>query len=147
MSMLLTTLIPGAWARWLIYGAVLVACVVGGKLAWHEHNLTQQGIGYAKRQAEDKAAADAQTQRNLELQRAAEKRYTVVQVKQERFFTKAAQEIHDASKPLAACPVPELVRLRLNAAASCASGDSPAACGDDAEVPGAGPAAGPGHSQ
>lgn len=81
-------------------------------------------------------AAQAQAERNRELQRAAEKRYVVQGQVRDRFFVTTIKEIRDAAAPLAACPVPEPVRVRLNAAAQCARGDSPAACGADDRVPG-----------
>lgn len=91
--------------------------------------------GYDRRAAEDKAAADAQTQRNRDLQRAAEKRYTVATEARDRFITTTIKEVHHAAAPLATCPVPDDVRVRINAAARCALGDSPASCGADDGVP------------
>lgn len=85
--------------------------------------------GYDRRSAEDKAAAEAQTARMRELQRAAEMRYTVDAQLREEFLNDAEKEITRAAEPLAACPVPDDLRLRLNAAAGCARGDSPTACG------------------
>jgi hypothetical protein len=73
----------------------------------------------------------AQTARNLELQRAAEKRYVVQQDARDRFIVTTVREISDAASPLAACPVPESVRVRLNAVRACALGNSPASCGAD----------------
>lgn len=91
--------------------------------------------GYDRRAQEDKVVIDAQATRNRELQRAAEKRYVVQGQTRDRWFVTTVKEISDAAAPLAACPVPEPVRVRLNAAAACASGDSPAACGADVQVP------------
>jgi hypothetical protein len=79
--------------------------------------------------------ANAAAARNRDLQRQAEKRYVVAREGQDRFFVETIKEIEHASAPLAACPVPEPVRVRLNAAAACARGDSPSACGAPGEVP------------
>jgi hypothetical protein len=73
----------------------------------------------------------AQTARNLELQRAAEKRYVVQQDARDRFIVTTVREISDAASPLAACPVPESVRVRLNAVRACALGNSASSCGAD----------------
>lgn len=82
-------------------------------------------------------AAQAQVARNIELQRAAEKRYTVTAQARETFITGKTKEIRNAAAPLATCPVPvDAVRL-LNAAGACARGDSAAACGTGDQVPGA----------
>lgn len=80
-------------------------------------------------------AAQEQATRNRELQRAAELKYVVQGETREKFFVTTVKEIRDASAPMAACPVPESVRLRLNAAAACARGDSPASCGTPEQVP------------
>lgn len=93
--------------------------------------------GYDRRAAEDKAAAEAQTTRMRELQRAAELRYVVQAEGRDHFFVTTIREIRDAAAPLAACPLPDAVRVRLNQAAQCARGDSQAACGAADEVPGA----------
>ena len=80
------------------------------------------------------AAVHAQEVRNRELQRAAEKRYTVQAGVRDRFMTQTITEVRYAAAPLASCPVPELVRLYLNAASGCARGDSAAPCGDGKPV-------------
>jgi hypothetical protein len=98
--------------------------------------------GYMRRAAEDKAAAEAQTERNRELQRATEKKYVVQAEAREEFIAVTVREIHEAAAPLADCRVPDAVRLRLDAAARCALGDSAAACGADGQLPGAPAAAG-----
>jgi len=123
--------------RWILLAALVAIVVIGVPIMVHRHDQAQQDIGAAKVAEEVRLVTQEQTARNRELQRAAETRYVVVQAKQDHFFTRATQEIHDAAAPLAACPVPEPVRVRLNAAAACARGDSPAACGDDDAVPGA----------
>jgi hypothetical protein len=80
-------------------------------------------------------AAQEQTTRNRELQRQAELRYMVRGETRDRFFVTTVKEIRDAAAPLAACPVPESVRVRLNAAARCAA-DPAASCGPAGQVPG-----------
>lgn len=133
--------------KW-IAGAVLIASlVIGIPLAKHHYDSGQQAIGYDMRAAEDKAAADAQTARNLDLQRQAEKKYVVTHDAQEKFFVETVKEVvHDAA-PLAACGIPEPVRLRINAAIECASADPAPTCGTLGQVPGTGQAAGSGVSK
>lgn len=111
-------------------GLILLALLAG----WNRLTAYHERIGYDRRAAEDKAAADAQTERNRELQRAAERRYTVVVQQHVTYFTRAAKEINDAAAPLSACPVPDDLRRLLNDAASCARGDPSAACGGDGTV-------------
>jgi hypothetical protein len=77
-------------------------------------------------------AAQEQAERNRELQRQAELHYVVSREARERFQVVTIREIHDASAPLAACPLPDRVRLRLNALAACAR---TATCGPADEVP------------
>jgi hypothetical protein len=101
----------------------------------HRHDAAQQAIGYDKRASEDKVAADQQAQRNRDLQRQAELHYVVQREAQEKFIVTTVKEIHEAAAPLVSCPVPEPVRVRLNAAARCALGDSPATCGAADQVP------------
>ena len=121
--------------RWLLAAGLIAAVVLGVPILKHRYDAGQQDIGYQKRAAEDKAAADAQTTRNRELQRAAELRYVVKGETQDHFFTTTITEIRHDAAPLAACPVPEPVRVRLNAAAACARGDSASSCGPAEEVP------------
>jgi hypothetical protein len=93
--------------------------------------------GYQRRVAEDREAAEVQTARNRELQRASEIRYSVQAQARARFFVTTVKEIRHAAAPLAACPVPaDAVRL-LNDARACASGDPAAACGAGDSLPGA----------
>lgn len=90
---------------------------------WDEANVKQERL------------SQEQTTRNRDLQRAAELRYVVKGETRDRFFTNTIKEIvHDAA-PLAACVLPESVRLRLNDANRCARSDSPASCGAAGEVP------------
>jgi hypothetical protein len=95
----------------------------------------REAVGYQRRATEDAAAANEQAARNRELQRVAELKYTVRAASRDKFFDQTAKEIHDAAAPLASCPVPEPVRVRLNAAATCARGDTAASCGDADAVP------------
>lgn len=81
------------------------------------------------------AEMQAQLERNRELQRAAERNYVVQAGVRDRVITETITEVRYAAAPMAACPVPEPVRLRLNAAAACARGDRSAACDADQPVP------------
>jgi hypothetical protein len=128
---------PLAWlnpGRWLAVMALLGVLT----LAYFGWRGQQREIGRQEVRAELATAAEAQTARNRDLQRAAELRYTVTAQAREVFITRTTQEVRRASKSLAACPVPvDAVRL-LNAAAACARGDPAAACGAGDGVPGAG---------
>jgi hypothetical protein len=128
---------PLAWlnpGRWLAVMALLGVLT----LAYFGWRGQQREIGRQEVRAELATAAEAQTARNRDLQRAAELRYTVTAQAREVFITRTTQEVRRVSKSLAACPVPvDAVRL-LNAAAACARGDPAAACGAGDVVPGAG---------
>lgn len=127
-----------AWfnpTRWILLAALAAAMFIGVPLMVHRHNQAQQDIGAAKVQEEVRLVVEAQTANNRALQRAAELKYTVAAVTREKFFSKVSKEVHDAAAPLAACPVPESVRVRLNAAAACARGDSETACGSHDALP------------
>ena len=86
---------------------------------------------WAAEHVETERQAQAQAQRNRDLQRAAELRYTVQAGVREEFIGYTIQEIRHVAAPLAACTVPDAVRVRLNAAARCAGGDHAAPCGVD----------------
>lgn len=123
---------PLTWfsaGRWLLALGLLVALIGGGAILKGRYDAAQQRIGYERRAAEDEAAAEAQTQRMHDLQRAAEMRYTVVAEVRDHFITETIVEVRHEAAPMAVCPVPEPLRLRLNAVARCARGDSAAACG------------------
>jgi hypothetical protein len=113
--------------------ALLLAALVVA-VGWFVHH--EREIGRAEVQAKwdaERAALQAkvreQQDRNLELQRAAEKRYTVVAEVRDRFITKIVTEVRDATVNLAACRLsPDAVRL-LDRAGRCASQDRPASCG------------------
>lgn len=120
----------------LAIGAVVI---VGGVILWNGYigGERREAFAAGQKDAQDKAkvVADAQAERNRELQRAAEKRYVVQAGIRERFIVTTVKEIRDAAAPLATCPVPDGVRLRLNALGACARGDSPGSCGADEPVP------------
>lgn len=118
--------------------ALVVVIVLAIAGAWRKFDSmlgAADKAGYQRRAGEDQAAADAQADRNRELGRLAELHLDAIAQKQATFLATAAKEIHDAAAPLAACPIPEPVRVRLNAAASCARGDSAAGCEPDKPVP------------
>lgn len=123
--------------RWMVAGAVGVALVVGVPILIGRYNESLREDGRAEVREEMRQVAEEQTARNRELQRAAELRYTVVAETRDRFITKTVKEVHYAAAPLAACPVPDAVRLRINAASACARDDSGAACAADDGVPAA----------
>ena len=113
----------------LIRAAIAFAAVTAllwGYRLWAE---SLRETGRAEVRAEHAEAARAAETRNRELQRAAETRYVVQAATRDRFFVETIREVSHAAAPLAACPVPDDARRLLNAAATCASGDSPAACG------------------
>ena len=86
---------------------------------------------WAAERVEMERQAQAQAQRQRDLQRAAELRYTVQAGVREEFIGYTIKEIRHVAAPLAACTVPDAVRVRLNAAARCAGGDHAAPCGVD----------------
>ena len=86
---------------------------------------------WAAERVETERQAQAQAQRQRDLQRAAELRYTVQAGVREEFIGYTIKEIRHVAAPLAACTVPDAVRVRLNAAARCAGGDHAAPCGVD----------------
>lgn len=117
--------------KWLAIGAAIVLGALA-LVAWDSARIKRaEARGDARARAELKAQADAQTDRNRELQRAAETRYTVQAGVREEFIGYTIQEIRHVAAPLAACTVPDAVRVRLNAAARCAGGDHAAPCGVD----------------
>lgn len=142
----LLTLVPGVY-RWVALAILIAALAIGIPLAKHHYDATQQKAGYDKRAAEDKAASEAQIARNLDLQRAAEKRYVVARDTQDHYFVTTVKEVHELAAPLASCPISDALRLRVNAAIECASADPAPTCGTSGEVPGPGQAAGSGGGQ
>lgn len=105
---------------------VLVLAILAGV---REIRRSADAAGYSRAQAETQALATAQAQRNAELMRAAELRYTVIQPVRDRFITNTITEIRHVTSELAACPVPGPAVRLLNDAAKCASSDSPSPCG------------------
>lgn len=132
--MSLFSLIPPVY-RWIGLAALVTAVGIGVPVLIHQHDVKQQQIGYDRRAAEDKAAADAQTERIRELSRAAETRYTVAAGVRERVITRTITEIRNATTSLATCPVgADAVRL-LNDASRCARDDSACAGESGGAVP------------
>lgn len=117
--------------------ALAAALLVAGAAAWWLLTAFYEAKGYSRAQAEARVVADAQEARNRDLQRASELRYSTAVAARDRFVVTTVREIHDAAAPLATCPVPDSVRLRLNAVAACAVDDSAAACGAGESVRGA----------
>lgn len=117
----------------------LVASLVIGGVAWFSHH--ERNIGRAQVQTKWDAErvklqgeVQAQQERNIELERKAELKYTVVAEVRDRFITKTVTEVRNATSSLAVCPVgPDALRM-LNAASKCASEDRPASCGAGDEV-------------
>lgn len=87
--------------------------------------------GYARRVAEDNDRAELQREINRGRAREAETQHAAQAEIRDHFLVITATEVHREAAPLAVCPVPEPVRLRLNDAARCASEDRPASCGAD----------------
>ena len=112
-------------ARIVILLAIVGAIVAG----WWRITVHYEQRGYDRAQAEYAQQAEAQRERNRELQRAAETRYTVQAGIREEFIVATVKEIRHVTQNLAACPVdPAAVRM-LNDAATCAREDRPASCG------------------
>lgn len=121
------------YARLAILALVLAALAAG----WWKLETAldaREAKGYARHQQEAKDLADQQAQRNRDLQRAAELRYTVQAETRDRFITTTITEVRHATAHLDACPVGAAGVLRLNAAAQCAREDRPASCGADEPV-------------
>lgn len=121
--------------RWLI-AAVTAAALLGA--AWWGLHRWQESLreeGRAEVRAAVVAEANAQRERNAELQRAAEKRYVVQAEVRERVITQTITEVHHAAAPLASCPVPADVVRMLNRAGRCAGEGGPAACEPGGPVP------------
>lgn len=128
-------LIPGGRIGQAIALAALCAALIGG-VAWgvHSYNesLREEGRGEVRTAMNEQM--QAQRDRNIELQRAAEKKYTVAAEVRDRFITRTVTEVRNATVSLASCPVgADAVRL-LNNAARCAGEDRPASCGAGDEV-------------
>jgi len=124
-------------SRFAIECLVILALAVGSMFALHHYGQTRYKAGQAAQLAVDREIADQQRERNRDLQRSAEKKYTVQTEVRDRFFTETILEVRHEAAPLATCPVPESLRLRLNEAAACARQDRPASCSVGDEVRGA----------
>lgn len=123
--------------RWAAGVAVIVIAALA-LLAWDAARIKRaEKRGADVVRAEYTAAAEAQTERMRDLQRAAETRYTVAAEVRDRYITQTITEVRHAAAPVASCALPaDLVRL-LNAAASCSRDDPGATCGADQPLPGA----------
>lgn len=121
--------------RWILLIALVLAVVFGVPIIKARYDAGQQKVGYDKRAGEDKAAMDAQTARNVDLQRASEKKYVVQAEVRDHYIVTTVTEIRDATTALASCPVGAGAVRLLNDAADCARGDSPTACGAGEPVP------------
>jgi hypothetical protein len=113
-----------------------IALALAGVLAFSHFTVYRSGRAAVQAKWDAAAvaqerASQAQTARNLELQRAAERKYVVQQDARDRFHTVTVREISHEAASLASCPVPERLRMRFNAARDCALGNSPASCGAD----------------
>lgn len=117
---------------------VLAAAAACGAMVMHWRDGTQLAktqAAWAQERASLAQQVQQQQAHNIELQQAAEKKYVVQGEARDHYFVTTVKEIHDAAAPLAACPVPDAVRLRIDAAGDCARSDSPAACDGNQRVP------------
>jgi hypothetical protein len=121
--------------------AALIVIVLAIAGAWwrFDHMLAAADkAGYDRARAEDNAAMQAQRDRNLDLQRAAEKNYVVQAGIRDHFIVETITEVRHETANLAACQLtPGAVRL-FNDAADCARSDRSASCGHDEPVRDAG---------
>lgn len=116
---------------WLAAGIALALFIGAGWFGAHERNVgrAQVQVQWDAERARLQAQIAAQNERNIELQRQAEKRYTVQAQTRDRVITQTITEVRNATVSLASCPVPAGAISLLNAASRCASEDSAAACG------------------
>jgi hypothetical protein len=133
--------IPAGWQVWIRIAVYVLLAAAGAAAAWTVKDWKDgaqlarlQASWNAERAAQAQAVSTQQT-RNIELQKAAEKHYVVQVTGQDHFYVQTVTEIRDAEKPLASCPVPDAVRVRLNAYAACARGDSTGACDSNDKLP------------
>lgn len=129
-----------AWlnpGRWLLMVGIVAAVAIGAPILKARYDANQQRIGYERAHAEYAESVRIQRERNLELQRAAEKRYTVQAGVREEFITQTIKEVRYVTQTMASCPVPDAARRLFNDAAACAREDRPAACGAGEPVPAA----------
>jgi hypothetical protein len=121
--------------RFLLMGVVAAAVIIGTPVLIKRYNESLREDGRREVREQVRVEAEAQAARNRELQRAAETRYVVQAETRDRYITRTVKEIHEVAAPLADCRVPDAVRMRLSAAAACASGDSAASCDAGGTVP------------
>lgn len=121
--------------KWLLWGGLALAVCVGVPIIVHRYNDGLREEGRAEEREAARIVAEAQTTSNRELGRLAELHLSAISTKQEKFFSTVSKEIAHAAAPLSACPIPEPVRVRLNAAAACVRGDSATPCGNDDPMP------------
>lgn len=114
--------------------ALALAVVILAGIGWKIHHMGEVA-GRADVQAKWNAAnvaaeraAQAQADRNRELQRAAELRYTVRTETRDRFIVATVTEIRHDTENLAACVLTPAAVQRLHDAAECAGADRPASC-------------------
>jgi hypothetical protein len=117
---------------------VIVLAIAGAWWKFDRMLAAADMAGYARARAEDNAAMQAQRNRNLELQRAAEKRYVVQAGIRDHYIVETITEVRHETANLAACQLtPSAVRL-FNDAADCARSDRASSCGHDEPVRDAG---------
>mgnify|MGYP001573557562 CR=1 FL=1 len=88
-----------------------------------------QEVGDAFGRTYAKAAAEQIKDKDRDLQRAAELRYTVKAETRDRFITKTLTEVRYVTQHLVSCPLGAPAVRVLNDAAACAREDRPASCG------------------
>lgn len=89
----------------------------------------------AEIRAEYESQARAQQDKNRDLQRAAERRYTVQAEAREHVITETIKEVRYVAEVLDACPVPVAAVRLLNGAAGCAREDRAPACAASQPLP------------
>lgn len=116
---------PRVW----IVALLMISSAAGiGYLRGRSDGAESVTVKWKLAQAETDRLSREQQDRNRDLQRQAELRYTVQTEVRDRFLTQTILEIRHEAAPLAACPVPDAARVRFNAAARCAGGDPASAC-------------------
>lgn len=123
-------------ARLVIIAAIVAAAVAG----WWRLTAYYEAKGYTRAQTEARELADKQRDRNRELQRIAELRYTVNMQARERVITEIQTEVRYVTQHLASCPLGADGVGLLNRAAECAREDRPASCRTRDGVPNTAPA-------
>lgn len=132
MGVMFTILDPRLWL------AVLLAVAAASGVSYLKGRADGRRVvmlEWKAANAETERQARAQQDRNRDLQRAAELRYTVQAETRQHVITQTIQEVRYVAAPLDSCPVPAAAVRLLNAAASCAREDRPASCGDGESLP------------